>query len=107
MLRVSFHGRRNEMNFPLGEICPPTISGLPKKSSLSISGASPRSEPGRDALGCCCCAKQVIAKSRQVRAARTLFISIPPVETAQLYALAESIANLSGYRKQRKYGDQR
>src|SRR6185436_15270561 len=36
--RVSFHGLRNAMYCPSGEICAPAISGLPKKSSLSLSG---------------------------------------------------------------------
>src|SRR3954471_21986716 len=39
-LRVSLYGLRNEMNFPSGEIWAPEISGLPKKSSRSISGGS-------------------------------------------------------------------
>src|SRR6185436_19716386 len=37
--RVSFHGLRNAMYCPSGEICAPAISGLPKKSSRSIRGA--------------------------------------------------------------------
>src|SRR5450759_1247351 len=41
MLRVSFHGLRNEMYLPLGEICAPAISGLPKKSSRSIRAGCP------------------------------------------------------------------
>src|SRR6185369_5334721 len=38
--RVSLYGLRNEMYFPSGEICAPEISGLPKKSSRSMSGGS-------------------------------------------------------------------
>src|SRR5512146_1163208 len=41
MLRVSFQGLRKEMYLPSGEICAPAISGLPKKSSRSMSGGRP------------------------------------------------------------------
>src|SRR5260370_39874280 len=41
MLRVSFHGFWNAMYLPSGEICAPEISGLPKRSSRSISGGKP------------------------------------------------------------------
>ena len=44
MFIVPFHGLRNAMCLPSGEIVPVAISGLPKNSSRSMSGGSPASD---------------------------------------------------------------
>jgi hypothetical protein len=47
MFIVPFHGLRNAMYRPSGEIVPVAISGLPKNSSRSMSGGSPPSDDER------------------------------------------------------------
>jgi hypothetical protein len=53
---VPFHGLRNAMWRPSGEIVPVAISGLPKNSSRSMSGGSPASMADvRAGAGACRC----------------------------------------------------
>src|ERR1700734_3102885 len=66
-LRVSFHGFRNAMYWPLGEICAPAISGFPKRSSRSISGGKP--------FVFLSCARTAVASSnKQMKPQKNLFM---------------------------------
>src|ERR1700690_69868 len=86
MLRVSFQGLTNEMNLPSGEIWPPAISGLQKKSSRSMIGGSPPA--GFEGLAAGCCATEEKARSKNKTEENSFFIGTLQIGAHQFYAFA-------------------
>src|SRR5690242_14920547 len=70
MLRVSFHGLRNEMYLPSGESCGAAISGLPNSSSRSMMGGNPL----ETAFFCSAEASVVSSNTRHKKPVDNLFI---------------------------------